>query len=1059
MKKLLLTSSLLTVVFAQLLHGQNFQISGGNSFSAAVCNNQTVYTWGSNVDNDGSTLLYTFGVDNTGAAVTTARRAAGVAITYGNISNVAGSTTVGLLPAIRQVDAGSGSHVLGLSCANQVWAWGNNKSGQLGRNLVSTSGEAMPQRVLRGAQAASVNVNDPNGIFLNNITYVSGGNNSSFAIEATTGRLLAWGENSDGQLGDGSTTDRLTPVYVQRSAADGGGAITNIIQVEAGDQCSYALDANGYVWSWGNNTGNKLGRPGASPQTTASRVLRSVPLCNGYGCTADGYLRDITQISGGDTHCLALDINGNVWSFGGDWGEGQLGRGGGSVYQDYASRVVNPGVTAYGTVEANFLGSGVDGKAVYVSAGQASSAVVMSNGKVVTFGGRGLFNSGATSTNAGNITCPSPAGDMIASGTLGDNNTTGCNSTSCSDKATQWSRTPVYVKVGGVDLTNIAAVSDGDGWYFAIAKNGSAYAWGWNRRGELGVGDYNDRCQAVSYTLPTGCGSFDDPCPKQPRLGADMSKCPVFTQTLDALVAQEYTTWRYTWEFRPLGSTGAWTVLSGPITNAQTYSANQLGQYRISMSDTRPSVPALCGPCPVLRDTIIISEIPNPYTVTACADNSGSTAKFDVTAPAASTIKWYTNLSGGTALNPSNTNPSITVPFSQTNTTIPGCARALFAEDVSSLSGALMPTIPCAVGSTAGNTNSEAFTFVQFNQSASITSISFVQGTGWGAGTYEVRIYSNGATASPWCNDCSPNGNYNGPTGAGTLMTPAFNFADPGAATARTYTFPTAYNVATPGSYWIGIKPTAGAIRPFTGCVTPGLTASSNLWSTPVTEPNNVLVGRGAFIGNSANHRGGLYNITYQAGASYPCGRILVCVSSSCTLPVTYINISATNKGNYNQIDWATSSEKNAAYFVVERSTDGVHFATAGRVDAIGNSNVVNSYSFKDLNNPISSGYYRILQVDEDGSGLYSEMIYINNSGLGNWVVIPNPSNGKFSLKGDFASMTSEFELFSTTGQIVRKGWLSSSTEEFDLTDLPKGVYIMVIKSNIESQSIRIVLD
>jgi alpha-tubulin suppressor-like RCC1 family protein len=169
-------------------------------------------------------------------------------------------------------------------------------------------------------------VNDPNGIFLNNISYVSGGNNSSFAIEATTGRLLAWGENSDGQLGDGSTVDRLVPVYVQKSAADGGGALTNIIQVEAGDQCSYALDANGYVWSWGNNTGNKLGRPGASPQSTASRVLRSVPLCNGYGCTADGYLRDITQISGGDTHCLALDINGNVWSFGGDWDEGTMGK-------------------------------------------------------------------------------------------------------------------------------------------------------------------------------------------------------------------------------------------------------------------------------------------------------------------------------------------------------------------------------------------------------------------------------------------------------------------------------------------------------------------------------------------------------------------------------------------------------------------------------------------------------------------------------------------------------------------------------------------------------------
>jgi alpha-tubulin suppressor-like RCC1 family protein len=478
MKKLILPLILLGIV--QCVYAQNFQISGGNNFSAAVCDNQVVYVWGANSSGQ-------LGLDASGNPIAVAYRNTIAAVTQGNVSNVAGGSTIGALPAIKQADAGSGAHILGLSCTNQVWAWGDNAYGQLGRN--NTTNSAVPQRVLRGAQASNVNANDPNGIFLNNIIYVSGGNNFSMAIESGTGRVLTWGENANGQLGDGSTTQRNTPVYVVRSAAEGGGFLTNIIQIEGGDDCAYALDANGYVWSWGDNAGNKLGRTGAGIQSTASRVIKGDPLNSGYSATPTPiqYLNNIVQISGGDTHGLGLDANGNVWSWGGDWGEGQLGRGGGSVYQDDARRVVDVGVTAYATSEAQFLGNGPDGKAIYVSAGQASSAVVLANGRVVTFGGRGLFNSGATNTPSGTITCPSPAGDMIPSGTIGDNNTTACNSTSCNGKATQWTRTPVYVRTtSGTILTGITQISDGDAWYFAITSTGSAYVWGWNRRAWLG---------------------------------------------------------------------------------------------------------------------------------------------------------------------------------------------------------------------------------------------------------------------------------------------------------------------------------------------------------------------------------------------------------------------------------------------------------------------------------------------------------------------------------------------------------------------------------------------
>ncbi|MCU0415821.1 MAG: T9SS type A sorting domain-containing protein [Cytophagaceae bacterium] len=1066
LKRILLLFSL--IVLARYAGAQNFQISGGNSFSAAVCDNQTVYTWGSNVDNDGTTLLYTFGVNSSGVAITTPRRTTGVAITHGNINNTAGGTTVGPLPAIRQIDAGSGSHLLGLSCANQVWGWGNNRSGQLGRNSTSASGEPMPQRVLRGAQAAAVSVNDPNGIFLNNITYVSGGNNSSFAIEAGTGRLLAWGENGDGQLGDGTTTDRTTPVYVTRSAAEGGGQLTNIVQVEAGDQCTYALDANGFVWSWGNNTGNKLGRPGASPQTGAGRVVRSNPLCNGYGCPGDGLLRNITQISGGDTHCLALDATGNVWSFGGDWGEGQLGRGGGSVYQDYASRVVRPGLTSYGTVAADFLGSSTDGRAIYVSAGQASSAVVMANGKVVTFGGRGLFNLGPTNTNSGTITCPGPDGDMIASGTLGDNNTTGCNSTSCSNKATQWSRTPVYVQTGGVDLTGISAVSDGDGWYFAISTTGSAFAWGWNRRGELGVGDYSDRCQAVPFTLPTGCGTFTDPCPKQPRLGADFTSCPVFSTSLNSQVAQEYSSWRFTWEYRPVGSTGAWTTLAGPAANIPTQTANTLGQYRISMSDNRTYVSAFCGPCPVLRDTIVITEVANPYTVSACSDNPASLAQFNVTNPPASQIKWYTNATGGTALNPANTNPTITTAFSNTNTTIPGCTRALFAEDVSSVVGALFPGTTQAQAQTATScatfTNewitgpvSRSLMMFQVTRTLTINQASIIAGGNGGGVNATVTIYNNNPTGGPYCGGCTPAANTNGPNTSSIVGT--------GTLTGLTVTDGQVLQVPmsvilTPGIYWIGGTLT-GVQTKYYNCTRPVTNGTKSLWTTQTNDNSGqtILIAQYGLYDNNPGSVGDVFNISFSAGTGYTCGRILVCVSSACTLPVTYVNFSASNNGNYNTVNWVTSSEKNAAYFVIERSSDGLNYAAVGKVNAVGNSSSIQSYEYKDLNPLFGATYYRLLQIDTDGSGVYSEPVYLNNSGKSYLSIAPNPSNGKFSIVGTFSETNYVYEVITTTGQVVATGKFDGAAAQLDLSGLAKGVYIISINSGESTQSTRLVIE
>lgn len=127
-----------------------------------------------------------------------------------------------------------GSHTLALKENGQVWAWGRNNNGQLGIN--SRTDQNRPVRV--------------NG--LQDITAIAAGGLVEFSLALDKdGHVWAWGGNRYGQLGDGTTQDRLTPYQV--------GALENIIAISAGNSQSFALADDGHVWVWGNNNFGQLG--------------------------------------------------------------------------------------------------------------------------------------------------------------------------------------------------------------------------------------------------------------------------------------------------------------------------------------------------------------------------------------------------------------------------------------------------------------------------------------------------------------------------------------------------------------------------------------------------------------------------------------------------------------------------------------------------------------------------------------------------------------------------------------------------------------------------------
>ncbi len=194
----------------------------------------------------------------------------------------------GLSDAI-QIGAGT-FHSLALRGDGHVWSWGGNAYGQLGNGTDGSNGR--PGVVLG----------------ISGVVGIAAGACHCLALRSD-GTVWAWGRNSSGQVGDGTMgTDRWAPVQVQ--------GLTNAVAVAAGDAHSLALKSDGTVWSWGDNTNGEIGdgttsrrlvpvqvasltsvirvASGGSPGYGHSLALRSDGTVWGWGSNARGVLGDGT---------------------------------------------------------------------------------------------------------------------------------------------------------------------------------------------------------------------------------------------------------------------------------------------------------------------------------------------------------------------------------------------------------------------------------------------------------------------------------------------------------------------------------------------------------------------------------------------------------------------------------------------------------------------------------------------------------------------------------------------------------------------------------------------
>lgn len=348
--------------------------------------------------------------------------------------------------------AGGGYHTLALRNDGTLWSWGNNGNGQLGDG--TTANRAVPRQLPEMSGVTGI------------VAVAAGGRHN--VIVMGNGTVWTWGDNGNGQLGNGSTSFAEHFVLVRDAAA--------ISAVEAGGNHTVMLKTDGTVWTWGKNSYGQLGNG------TLANSSRPVQVAGLAGMTA---------VAAGASHTVALKYDGTVWA----WGlneSGQLGDG------TVTARAVP--VQVQGISDVTAIAAGSYFTLALKSDGTAWGWGANSSGQL----GDGSTTARLTPVRVGDLTGVSAmaAGYLhaLALKTDGTVWAWGFNQFGQLGDATTISKT-VPVQAGVVAAVAIAA---GSNHSLALQADGTLFGWGLNGYGQLGDGTTSDSAIPVEVTTLQG---------------------------------------------------------------------------------------------------------------------------------------------------------------------------------------------------------------------------------------------------------------------------------------------------------------------------------------------------------------------------------------------------------------------------------------------------------------------------------------------------------------------------------------------------------------------------
>jgi len=219
---------------------------------------------------------------------------------------------------------GSGPHVLACTKGGEVYTWGHNGYCQLGNG--STSSQVMLPALVGGSLSGKM------------IVKVCCGSHHSVCL-ADNGEIFAWGQNSSGRIGNGTTTNQATP----RKISSFGGS-KRVLSLSCGQTSTVVALDSGEVFGWGYNGNGQLG--------LGNNINQLNP------CRVSGITGVVVKVACGYAHTLALTDQGDLYGWGAN-SYGQLGTGNKAnscsptlVGSSVIGRVVDVGASHYNHISA-----------------------------------------------------------------------------------------------------------------------------------------------------------------------------------------------------------------------------------------------------------------------------------------------------------------------------------------------------------------------------------------------------------------------------------------------------------------------------------------------------------------------------------------------------------------------------------------------------------------------------------------------------------------------------------------------------------------------------------
>jgi alpha-tubulin suppressor-like RCC1 family protein len=477
-------------------------VACGESFTVALKSDGSLWTWG---DNSSGQLGQN---DKTTRSSPT------------HVTGCSGGDSNWVSVACGEYDAEA------VKSGGSIWAWGDNSSGNLGTG--NSNERDVPTAVAGDLVGNSdwvavacdyyhtVALKDSGGLYIwgddyswspevrigdldwaHSPTYVSSvGCGLGFTVGVIAGsRLLSWGDNSAGQLGDGTTTSRPAPAYITGCS----GGDYNWASVACGREHALALKTDHTLWAWGANGSGQLGDGTTTERHAPVQVT---------GC-ADGD-SNWAAVAARELHSAAVKTDGTLWT----WGQNMYGQLGDGTRMTRSAPVQ---VTGCADGDTNW---------VAVACGTYHTVALKSDGTLWSFGlnDNGQLGDGTHTLRTAPIQvtgCPGgdtnwasvACGDKFTvaikqDGTIwawGDNADGELGYDTTSDLDTMYSGSSRIPQQAGTD-SGWTTVQCGSYVTVALKSNGSLWAWGSNTSGELGRGTHD----GARHVLPAQVGTATD---------------------------------------------------------------------------------------------------------------------------------------------------------------------------------------------------------------------------------------------------------------------------------------------------------------------------------------------------------------------------------------------------------------------------------------------------------------------------------------------------------------------------------------------------------------------